>query len=1075
MMSSSDTNTILHTKLTTPIVKDYVLRRAKVARKMKAVTSHGVTIVHSGPGYGKSTILASFVPTFDVPTYWYTATAFDDELIPFLRYVVHALRREREGFGEKILSYLERMDRYIRDEEIQDLCSLFLNELLNLEEPIIFVIDDFHLVQGNPEIVTWFHWLLQHISSNLHLILITRECPNWDVLTAMKVKNELLEFTEEDLKFSKEEVEVLLQDIYMMDVTEDQVEEVYSLSEGWVMAIGLLSQRLGEQSLHNDLVSTSGTLDDLFKYLATEVFTKQTPMVQQFLEQTSILDIMTGEMCDEILGINGSNYLLQTLAERHVFISASGPDQYRYHALFKEFLERRLKQQEAQYILLHKRCSKWYIKKRDILSAISHLEKVADYTAIAALIHDYGFELIEQGQLSYMLEKLLKINDRIKGKYYMLWFIQGEIYRYRCQYEEAEKAYMLALKVSREYEDGLATIRSLKGIAKIYLDTIQPVKAERLLSEAIHLLATTKVEAKEQNQLYSIMAENLLNAGQATKALAWFDKVEASYKHSSENNLEPRIMLRSGKLQKAKKLLTSTKREQVEGILPQSHRETDLLLSLVEVFMGNAEQAKKLADAGIKQGIKLQAPFVEACGWIRLGHAVQLMEVYDATLAKQCYETALNIMDELNISRGKAEANMGLCLLYANQGAFEKAIICGEEALKETEEVKDNWLSGLIYLSMKIASIVNGKWEKVEYYGVRAYSLLHKCGDDYGELLYYFWRSIHSYEKEEWENFEDSMNRFLTFLQAGNYEFMLFNRTTFGPSDIQKITPMLQEALQRDIQRSYVTSLLNELGFANAHNHPGYTLKVQTLGGFRVWLGPKELDSKDWQRIKAKELLEYFVTKRKKQIVKDDIFVALWPNVPEKTVTRDFKVALNALNNALEPDRRARTEPFFIQRNGNTYGLNPSCGYVLDCMEFETLAHIGLDEKEPGKALTLLEKALELYKGDFLPEQKYADWCLNERERLLVYYLRCCEKIAQLLVAARSFDQAIHYCEKIIEKDATWEEAYRLLMFCYYQKNNRPQAMKWFAKCKTYLENELGVEPMSTTMQMYDMVLGKAK
>jgi DNA-binding SARP family transcriptional activator len=75
---------------------------------------------------------------------------------------------------------------------------------------------------------------------------------------------------------------------------------------------------------------------------------------------------------------------------------------------------------------------------------------------------------------------------------------------------------------------------------------------------------------------------------------------------------------------------------------------------------------------------------------------------------------------------------------------------------------------------------------------------------------------------------------------------------------------------------------------------------------------------------------------------------------------------------------------------------------------------------------------------------------------------------------SRSFDQAIHYCEKIIEKDATWEEAYRLLMFCYYQKNNRPQAMKWFAKCKTYLENELGVEPMSTTMQMYDMVLGKA-
>ncbi|WP_223700767.1 BTAD domain-containing putative transcriptional regulator [Sutcliffiella deserti] len=1073
-MAPSDTSTILQTKITPPIVKDNVLRRAKVARKMKAVTSYSVTIVHSGPGFGKSTILASFVPTFDAPTYWYSATPFDDELIPFLRYMIHAIRNERSNFGDKILSYLERMDRYIRDEEIQDLCSLFINEISMIQSPIIFVIDDFHLVQSNPEIIIWFHWLLQHIPTNFHVVLITRECPSWDVLTAMKVKNELLEFTEVDLKFSKEEVEVLLQDIYMLDVTEEQVQQIFDLSEGWVMAIGLLSQRLLEQSVTKEIETTQGTLDDLFKYLATEVFNKQTPMVQQFLEQTSILDMMSGEMCDEILGINGSNYMLKSLAERHVFITATGENQFRYHALFKEFLERRLKNQPEQYILLQKRCAKWYMKQREILSAISHFEVMKDYASIASLIHEYGFRLIEQGQLSYILEKLLLINDQLKEKFYMLWYIQGEIYRYRCQYEEAEKAYRLSLEASKDSKDTLASIRTIIGIARIYLDTIQPIKAERLLSEATHLMTTTTLGIKEQNQLYSIMAENLLNAGHATKALAWFDKVETSYKETAEINLEPRILLRSGKLQAAKKLLLSNRKEHAEGILPQSHRETDLLLSLVEAFMGNADQSKKLADAGIKQGIKLQAPFVEACGWIRMGHAVQLMEMYDPILAKQCYETALTIMEELNISRGKAEANMGLCLLYAHQGAYEKAILCGKEALNETEEVKDNWLSGLIYLSMQIASIVNKKWDRVEHYGVRASTLLNNCGDAYGELLLYFWQSIYFYEKEEWSSLEESLTRFFTFLQTGNYEYVLFNRTTFGPKDIQKFTPLLLEAQQRDIHRSYVTSILNELGLSNAQNHPGYTLKIQTLGAFRVWLGDRELESKDWQRIKAKELLEFFVTKRQKLLVKDEIFAALWPNMPEKSMTRDFKVALNALNNALEPDRKARMEPFFIQRNGSSYGLNPSSGYSIDCMEFETLANIGLEEKEPTKALALLEKALSLYKGDFLPEQKYADWCLNERERLLVYYLRCSEKLAQLLVAKREFDQVILLCEKVIDKDPTWEEAYRLLMFCYYQKNNRPQAMKWYARCTSYLESELGVEPMTTTKQMYQMVLGKA-
>ncbi|MCG1022405.1 BTAD domain-containing putative transcriptional regulator [Sutcliffiella horikoshii] len=1067
-------DTILQTKITAPTVKEYVLRRAKIARKLKAVTNFGVTMVHSGPGYGKSTIVASFVPAFDAITCWYTATELDDELIPFLRYVIHSIRNENGEFGENLLYFLDRMDRYIREEEVQDFCSLFINEIAKIQNSLILIIDDFHFVQNNTEIIIWFHWLLHHIPNNLHLILITRQRPDWEMVTAMKVKNELMEITEDDLKFSKDEVEVLLQDVYMLDVNTEDIELIYSLSEGWVMALGLLSQRLVEQASTDVLFMTQGTLEDLFKYLATEVFMKQTPMVQQFLEQTSILDVLSGEICDEVLGINGSNYMLQSLTERHLFITVNGKDRYRYHALFKEFLERRLKVQDLQYMQLHKRCAKWYMKQRDILPAIAHFEKINDYSSIGALIHEHGVQLLEQGQLSYVLEKLLKINVPTKDRYYMLWYIQGEILRYRCQYEESEAAYKKGLDAARISGDSLVIIRSLKGIAKIYLDTIQPIKAERVLSEAIKMLQTCPIEKSEENQLYAIMAENLLNAGHAGKALEWFEKLDTVYKQEKAGNLEARILLRSGNLQMAKKLLLNKKKGETDGALPQSHRETDLLLSLVEAFIGNADQAKGLADAGIKQGIKLQAPFVEACGWIRLGHAVQLMEVYDSVLAKDCYQTALEIMEELNVSRGKAEANMGLCILYTYQGAYEKAVLCGEEALKETEEVKDNWLSGLIYLAMKIASIQNTKWERVEFYGLRASKLLRKCGDKYAEMLLNLWESIYHYERQEWNAFPNSINSFLNSLQTGNYEFILFNRTTFGPSDLQRFTPLLMEAQNRGIQREYVTSLLNELGFSNVQNHPGYTLKIQALGNFRVWLGHKEVDAKDWQRAKAKELLEYFVTKRNNHVVRDEIFAALWPNVPEKSMTRDFKVALNALNNALEPERKARTEPFFIQREGNSYGLSPNSGYIVDAIEFESFASAGLEEQDPAKAQSFLEKALALYKGDFLPDQKYADWCLNERERLLVYYLRCSEKLAQLLVARKEYDAAIQWCERVIEKDPTWEEAYRLLMFCYYQKNNRSQAMKWFAKCKQYLESELGVEPMFSTKQMYDMVLGKA-
>jgi LuxR family maltose regulon positive regulatory protein len=176
------------------------------------------------------------------------------------------------------------------------------------------------------------------------------------------------------------------------------------------------------------------------------------------------------------------------------------------------------------------------------------------------------------------------------------------------------------------------------------------------------------------------------------------------------------------------------------------------------------------------------------------------------------------------------------------------------------------------------------------------------------------------------------------------------------------------------------------------------------------------------------------------------------------------------LNNAIEPGRKARTTPFFFQRDGQSYGLSPKASIYLDAEEFERWIRAGLKEKESEKALSFLTKGLELYDGDYLPERRYEDWCISERERLLVYYLRGAEKIAQLSVQKSNYDEAIHWCENILTKDNTWEEAYRLIMFCFYQKNNRPQAIRWYKKCSESLQNELGVEPMEPTRQMYEMI-----
>ena len=206
-------------------------------------------------------------------------------------------------------------------------------------------------------------------------------------------------------------------------------------------------------------------------------------------------------------------------------------------------------------------------------------------------------------------------------------------------------------------------------------------------------------------------------------------------------------------------------------------------------------------------------------------------------------------------------------------------------------------------------------------------------------------------------------------------------------------------------------------------------------------------------------------------MMKEDIFRILWPLHEEKSADRDFKVALNALNNVLEPARKARSAPFFIIREGTGYGINPQAAIELDSRIFEEWAEAGLEEKNTEKSMEELERALNLFNGDYLPERRYEDWCLNERERLLVYFLRSAEKLAQLNVRRENYDSAIHWCQKILHRDRTWEEAYRLLMFCYYRKNNRPQAIRWYKKCSEVLEDELGVTPLEPTRHMYEMII----
>ncbi|HWI61079.1 MAG TPA: bacterial transcriptional activator domain-containing protein, partial [Symbiobacteriaceae bacterium] len=206
---------------------------------------------------------------------------------------------------------------------------------------------------------------------------------------------------------------------------------------------------------------------------------------------------------------------------------------------------------------------------------------------------------------------------------------------------------------------------------------------------------------------------------------------------------------------------------------------------------------------------------------------------------------------------------------------------------------------------------------------------------------------------------------------------------------------------------------------------------------------------------------------------KEQIIDLLWPEADADTAYRDFKVALNALYNALEPNRAARSGSFYILRQGTAYGLNLTSGFWLDADEFESLVSRGLAlgaRGQEGDASALLRQALDLYQGDFLEDAPYEDWCSEERERLQVLYLRAAEWLAQYAAREEDYEGCIRLCDRILARDHCWEEAYRLLMYSYFRLGNRPKAMRVYDKCATCLERELGVKPMAGTQQLYERI-----
>ncbi len=240
-------------------------------------------------------------------------------------------------------------------------------------------------------------------------------------------------------------------------------------------------------------------------------------------------------------------------------------------------------------------------------------------------------------------------------------------------------------------------------------------------------------------------------------------------------------------------------------------------------------------------------------------------------------------------------------------------------------------------------------------------------------------------------------------------------------------------------------------------------IRIQTLGQFNVLRSGEKIDTKQWGRDKTIQLLQYLISNRQRHALhKEKIMDHLWDEGDD----RDFKVAMHGINKALEPDRPPRTEPKYLVRQGLSYQLDMDQVWI-DAEAVEKYVIVGNESygSDNSIAKEAYKKAIDLYKGVYLPNRIYEDWSSEEREKIQLLILGAYITLAEIILNENPLE-SIRLAQNALAIDPAWEDAYRIQMQAYLAKGNRPQAIKAYQKCVDILDEEYGIDPLPETKKL---------
>lgn len=1063
---------VTRTKVILPQRRKELLSRSRLIHQLNDLLDYKLILVIAPAGYGKTALLLDFAHQTDLPTCWYSIDNLDQDFQRFLEHFAAAIKQRFPEFGGEALNAIETTSQ--PDLNINRLVSAMVNDAYeHIREHFLIVLDDYHLVNGQKEIQTFINRFITEVAENCHLVLSSRALLSLPDMPLFVARAQVGGIGFEDLAFQAEEIRSLVFQNYRVSISSQEAAQLVQETEGWITGV-LLTTQSAWRGMAAQLQAARVSDVGLYDYLAQQVLKQQPRELQDFLLKTSFLGEFDASLCQAVFGDTQDwAGLIREALHNNLFILPISEDEswIRYHHLFRDFLQVTYEREQPNKALdLRYTIAATYQAQKLWEKAFELYQDLGKAQEAAAVVEAAGSDLIAAMRLGTLLSWIEELPETLVEAMPTLLALKGSALVNVGQVEkslsflnQAEAAFRL----SGDWAN-LASVLSHRATAYRLLGKYQDALNDA--REAIQL------EEKKPTLRYILAEANramgmcLYHLGQLENAVSYWQRSLQTYQAFEYKQSTALVNMELGMcwmamgsyrqaLEHYEKALSYWRSVNNTSRLPYVLNNMGVMYHLI----GDYLQSNRLFDDALVYARQAGMSRVEAYTLCSIGDLY--VELGEEAAAQDAYQQAQVIAQKVNdhylmfyaylveaaqarrlgeLKRSNDLLQTCLTMACEDQSDFELGQWHLEAGLTNLAETSVPDAIEQLQEAVRLFELGGQKIEaaRASLYLANAY---HRLPDQFSalEALEKAFQLVSTLDSQH--ILVASGREAQLFLQQAVKDARLGSQAAALYSQIVRFEENLPK-IRRDIRPRALSAL-----FAPPK------VSIHALGHMKVELDGKPITIPEWTNQKAVRETFFYLLARPSGATREEMGEILWPESDPEKLRIQFKNVLYRIRYTVG------TETILLDRN--RYAFNRAIDYYYDVEAFEEKLRQAEMNKHPAMKKELLQAALALYGGPFLPEGS-GSWLMPERQRLRKQFIQAALSLAQVNLEEGNAKAAILVLDRALDEDPCSEEAHRLMMRVYAVQGNRAAIVLQYEACCKALK-DIGAEPSEQTTALF--------